>query len=109
MIGLLQRVSRAAVIVDDRTIGKIDRGLLVLVGVEKDDTQRTAEKLAERLRDSRGFAAPGRRWTPTPLLTRICSRNTLPRNFPRLRCRMLGSVCHRQTRASSMRTDVCVP
>ncbi len=61
MIGLLQRVSRAAVIVDDRTIGKIDRGLLVLVGVEKDDTQRTAEKLAERLLDYRVFADAGQR------------------------------------------------
>ena len=56
MIGLLQRVSRAAVIVDDRTIGKIDNGLLVLVGIEKDDTQRTAERLAERLLDYRVFA-----------------------------------------------------
>lgn len=61
MIGLLQRVSRAVVIVDDRTIGKIDRGLLVLVGVEKDDTQRTAEKLAERLLDYRVFADAGQR------------------------------------------------
>jgi len=56
MIGLLQRVSQAAVIVDGRTIAKIERGLLVLVGVEKDDTQRTAERLAERLLDYRVFA-----------------------------------------------------
>ena len=56
MIGLLQRVSKADVIVDGRTIAKIDRGLLVLVGVEKDDTQRTAERLAERLLDYRVFA-----------------------------------------------------
>lgn len=59
MIGLLQRVSHAAVIVDDRTIGKIDRGLLVLVGIEKDDTQGTAERLAERLLDYRVFADAG--------------------------------------------------
>ena len=56
MIGLLQRVSRAAVIVDERTIGEIDRGLLVLVGVEKADTSRQAERLAERLLDYRVFA-----------------------------------------------------
>ncbi|MCZ6717212.1 MAG: D-aminoacyl-tRNA deacylase [Gammaproteobacteria bacterium] len=56
MIGLLQRVSRATVIVDGRTIGKIDRGLLVLVGVEKHDTSRQAEGLAERLLDYRVFA-----------------------------------------------------
>ncbi len=56
MIGLLQRVSRAAVIVDDRTIGEIDRGLLVLVGVEKADTSLQADQLAERLLDYRVFA-----------------------------------------------------
>jgi D-tyrosyl-tRNA(Tyr) deacylase len=56
MIGLLQRVSRGAVIVDGKTIAEIDQGLLVLVGVEKDDTQRTAERLAERILDYRVFA-----------------------------------------------------
>ncbi|MDX1387961.1 MAG: D-aminoacyl-tRNA deacylase, partial [Acidobacteriota bacterium] len=32
---LLQRVSRAAVRVEGRTVGAIDRGLLVLLGVER--------------------------------------------------------------------------
>ena len=37
MIGLLQRVSGASVQIDQQTRGKIDRGLMVLVGVERED------------------------------------------------------------------------
>ena len=55
MIGLLQRVTESAVVVDDRTVGKIDRGLLVFIGVEKGDTQQTAARLAERILDYRVF------------------------------------------------------
>jgi D-tyrosyl-tRNA(Tyr) deacylase len=56
MIGLLQRVTEAAVVVGDRTVAGIGHGLLVLVGVEKDDTEQTAERLAERILDYRVFA-----------------------------------------------------
>ena len=56
MIGLLQRVSAARVIVDDDTVGAIDCGLLVLVGVESGDTAVEMEKLLERLLDYRVFA-----------------------------------------------------
>jgi len=55
MIGLLQRVSAAAVVVDERIIGQIDRGLLVLVGVHRDDTDRDIARLAERLLTYRVF------------------------------------------------------
>ena len=55
MIGLLQRVSRAEVSVGRETIGRIDRGLLVLVGVHRDDTSRDVERLAERLLTYRVF------------------------------------------------------
>ena len=55
MIGLLQRVSHAAVEVEGRTIGAIERGLLVLVGVERGDDERRAERLAERLLGYRVF------------------------------------------------------
>jgi D-tyrosyl-tRNA(Tyr) deacylase len=55
MIGLLQRVSSAEVRVKERTIAKIGRGLLILVGVEKDDTENSARRLAERLAGYRVF------------------------------------------------------
>lgn len=49
MIGVLQRVSSASVTVDGVTVGAIERGLLVLVGVEKGDGAGDAEKLLDRL------------------------------------------------------------
>lgn len=55
MIGLLQRVSRADVHVDGRRVAAIGKGLMVLVGVEKDDTPSQAERLAERLLGYRVF------------------------------------------------------
>jgi D-tyrosyl-tRNA(Tyr) deacylase len=55
MIGLLQRVSFAEVQVKERSIAKIGRGLLVLVGVEKNDTEDVARRLAERLTGYRVF------------------------------------------------------
>jgi D-tyrosyl-tRNA(Tyr) deacylase len=55
MIGLLQRVSSASVDVGGERIGAIGRGLLVLVGVRKDDTQADAERLLERLLGYRVF------------------------------------------------------
>lgn len=56
MIGLLQRVSRAAVTVEDRRVGEIGPGLLVLVGVEKGDGAAQAERLLDRLLGYRVFA-----------------------------------------------------
>ena len=55
MIGLLQRVSTAGVSVDGRPLGEIDRGLLVLVGVERGDSEASAERLLERLLGYRVF------------------------------------------------------
>jgi len=49
MIGLLQRVSTAWVTVEGREVGRIGRGLMVLVGVQRDDTAQDAERLLERL------------------------------------------------------------
>lgn len=55
MIGLLQRVSTASVKVDDRLVGEIGPGLLVLVGVEQGDGEAQAERLLERLLGYRVF------------------------------------------------------
>jgi D-tyrosyl-tRNA(Tyr) deacylase len=56
MIGLLQRVLEASVRVDDRSVGAIGPGLLVLVGVEKGDAEAQADRLLERLLGYRVFA-----------------------------------------------------
>ncbi len=55
MIGLLQRVTQASVSVAGETIGAIGPGLLVLVGVEKGDDEKRAERLVERLLSYRVF------------------------------------------------------
>jgi D-tyrosyl-tRNA(Tyr) deacylase len=55
MIGLIQRVSEARVVVDSQTVGQIGRGLLVLVGVEKQDDEATARRLLDRLLAYRVF------------------------------------------------------
>ena len=55
MIGLLQRVISARVDVGGDTIGAIDQGLLVLVGVQKGDTEQKADRLLQRLLGYRVF------------------------------------------------------
>ena len=55
MIGLLQRVSQARVEADGEIAGEIGAGLLVLVGVERDDTEAKAARLLERLLGYRVF------------------------------------------------------
>lgn len=55
MIGLLQRVTRASVQVGDRRVADIGSGLLVLVGVRREDGPAQAERLLDRLLDYRVF------------------------------------------------------
>ena len=55
MIGLLQRVTSASVMVDGETIGEIGSGLLVLVGVQRGDSPAQAKRLLERLLAYRVF------------------------------------------------------
>ena len=55
MIGLLQRVRDASVVVEGETIAAIDTGLLVLVGVERGDREAQAERLLERILGYRIF------------------------------------------------------
>ena len=56
MIGLLQRVLSASVTVEGKRIAEIGPGLVVLIGVEKDDTQHSAQRLVERLLSYRVFS-----------------------------------------------------
>jgi len=56
MLCLIQRVSRASVEVEGRTIGAIGPGLLALVAVEPGDTDAQLARMAERLLGYRVFA-----------------------------------------------------
>ena len=56
MIALIQRVSQAKVDVKGEPIGKIGKGLLVLLGVEKEDNREKADKLAEKVLNYRIFS-----------------------------------------------------
>ena len=55
MIGLLQRVQHASVSVEGEQIAAIGAGLLVLVGVQKGDSEREADRLLQRLLGYRVF------------------------------------------------------
>ena len=55
MIALIQRVTQASVSVSDSQIANIASGMLALIGVEKSDTTRSADKLASRLLSYRIF------------------------------------------------------
>ena len=56
MIALIQRVSQAKVEVEQQIVGQIGQGLLVLLGVEKDDDVTKADKLAEKVLNYRIFS-----------------------------------------------------
>ena len=49
MIGLIQRVTRASVEVDVKEIASIEQGILLLLGVEKGDSQQQANRLLQRI------------------------------------------------------------
>ncbi len=55
MIALLQRVSRAEVRVKGEVVGAIGLGMLVFIGVEKNDTQAEGRRLLDRLLRYRVF------------------------------------------------------
>lgn len=55
MIALLQRVSGASVSVDGEVLGQIERGLLVLIGVHRDDQEKDISRLADRILGYRVF------------------------------------------------------
>lgn len=55
MIALIQRVSESSVTVDGEIVGQIQKGLLVLLGVEKDDDEAKVKRLVERVTHYRVF------------------------------------------------------
>ncbi len=56
MIGLIQRVKWAKVEVENQIVGEIEQGLLVLLGVEKEDDEAKADKLLEKVLNYRVFS-----------------------------------------------------
>ncbi|MEP2784527.1 MAG: D-aminoacyl-tRNA deacylase [Pseudoruegeria sp.] len=56
MRALLQRVARAEVSVDDKTIGQCGQGLLILICTMVDDTPAVIEKLAKKISNLRIFS-----------------------------------------------------
>lgn len=56
MLGLIQRVRHASVAVDDQVVGEIGPGLLLFLGVEKDDDEGTADALLKKVLAYRVFA-----------------------------------------------------
>jgi len=57
VIALIQRVSEAAVRVDGEIVGAIDKGLLVLLGVEREDDEAKAKRLVDRVTSYRVFGS----------------------------------------------------
>lgn len=52
---LIQRVTQAEVVVDSRTIGRIQKGFLVFVGISQNDTTEIADKMISKLLNLRIF------------------------------------------------------
>ena len=55
MIGLIQRVTQASVEIDGELVSEINAGLLVLLGVEKADTEQNAKDLLKKIINYRIF------------------------------------------------------
>ena len=56
MIALIQRSDKASVSVDERVVGSIDGGLVVFIGVFKDDSEEECEYLAKKISTLRIFS-----------------------------------------------------
>lgn len=56
MIALIQRVKQAKVEVSGQVVGEISQGILVLLGVEKNDDQAKAKKLSQKVLNYRIFS-----------------------------------------------------
>ena len=64
MIALLQRVTQASVSVEGQEIGRIQKGLMVLVCAERDDTEKEAQALLTKLLTYRVFSDAAGKMNP---------------------------------------------
>ncbi|MDP2730708.1 MAG: D-aminoacyl-tRNA deacylase [Dehalococcoidales bacterium] len=67
MKALIQRVSGASVSVDGEMVGRIDRGMVVFVGIAKADTEEDARYLVKKILNLRIFADAEDRFNLSPL------------------------------------------
>jgi D-tyrosyl-tRNA(Tyr) deacylase len=58
VIGLIQRVARANVTIDNNVTGTIGAGILLLLGIERGDDETKADRLLDRVLGYRIFADP---------------------------------------------------
>ena len=56
MIALIQRVVSGKVVVKQNVLGEINQGIVALIGVEKADTEKNAQRLIDRILSYRIFA-----------------------------------------------------
>jgi len=70
MKALVQRVSRASVSVNDKTVGKIEPGLVVFLGVAQGDSKEDATYLANKVVNLRIFADESSKFSLSALATR---------------------------------------
>ncbi len=84
MIGLIQRVTRASVSVNEQQIASIEQGILLLLGVEREDSRQQAERLLQRVITYRIFEDSTGRMNESLLNTKgellIVPQFTLPAN-----------------------------
>jgi len=55
MRAVVQRVKKGSVEIEEKEIGKIEKGLVILLGVGQNDTEKDAEYLAEKIVNLRIF------------------------------------------------------
>ena len=55
MIALIQRVNYAKVVIEGQLVSEIDKGILALIGIQKEDSNTAAEKLLDRIFSYRIF------------------------------------------------------
>ena len=60
MRAVVQRVTRASVTVNEAVVGEIEHGLVILLGIARDDTQQDAQYLAEKIAALRIFDDDGK-------------------------------------------------
>ncbi|WP_062063147.1 D-aminoacyl-tRNA deacylase [Cellvibrio sp. OA-2007] len=56
MLGLIQRVKQASVKVEEKVTGEIEQGILLLLGIQKNDSEETANKLIDKILAYRIFS-----------------------------------------------------